>query len=260
MKNIKYLVAFPIVFSLLSCFDERDIDLPLKDLSGTIVIEGNVTDKNGPYSVKITRSEKINAASYPKPVTDAVVVISDNHGQSDTLKYTEGEYRTTHLTTHYGDVYTLSVTIDGVIYKATSKMPEYVEFTALKQKDIPDEYYIEKKVIPVFTDPEIKGNYYLFKSQGYLGIQEITLFSDYSVNGQVNNRVLNGSTNPPNSKVKVEMQCIDEAVYNYFKAQKSLNDPEFNTTVSANPPSNISNGALGYFSAHTTSEKEIIIQ
>jgi len=260
MKNIKYLAVFPIVFSLLSCFDERYIDLPLKDLSGTIVIEGNVTDKSGPYRVKVTRSEKINATSYPKPVTDAIVVISDNHGQSDTLKYAEGEYRTTHLTTQYGDVYTLSVTVDGVTYNAASKMPEYVEFTALKQKDIPNEYYIEKKVIPVFTDPEVKGNYYLFKSQEYSSIEKITLFSDYSVNGQVNNRTLNGTNYSKNRKVKVEMQCIDEAVYNYFKAQNNPDNPESNTTVSANPPSNISNGALGYFSAHTTSQKEIIIQ
>ncbi|CAI8851224.1 DUF4249 domain-containing protein [Chryseobacterium sp. IT-36CA2] len=260
MKNIKYLAVFPIAFSLLSCFDERYIDLPLKDLSGTIVIEGDVTDKTGPYSVKITRSDKINATSYPKPVTDAIVVISDNHGQSDTLKYTEGEYRTTNLTTKYGDVYTLSVTVDGVTYKAVSKMPEYVEFTTLKQKDVPSEYYIEKKVIPVFTDPEVQGNYYLFTSQGYNGRKEITLFSDYSVNGQVNNRTLNSSGYSKNSKVKVEMQCIDEAVYNYLKAQNNLDNPDYNTTVSANPPSNISNGALGYFSAHTTSEKEIIIQ
>ncbi|PTT40504.1 DUF4249 domain-containing protein [Chryseobacterium sp. HMWF028] len=261
MRNKKYLAIFGAVFSLLGCTDERIIDLPLKDLSGTIVIEGNVTDKNGPYQVKITRSDKATTMLNPKPVTNAVVVITDNHGQSDVLKYDEGVYKTTTLTTHYGDVYTLSVTADGNVYKAVSKMPEYVEFTDLKQKDIPNEYYIEKKVIPIFTDPDVKGNYYLFKSIGYSGIKEITLFSDYSGNGQVNNRMLNSSGYSKNSKVKVEMQCIDEAVYNYFKALSQA-DPNNSggTIIPVNPPSNISNGALGYFSAHTTTEKEIIIQ
>ncbi|PRB06537.1 hypothetical protein CQ046_00105 [Chryseobacterium sp. MYb7] len=260
MKNKKYLIPFTAMLFLLGCTDSSVIDLPLEDLSGKVVIEGNVTDKNGPYQVKVTRSDKTTQTTNPQPVSNAVVVISDNHGQSDVLQYNNGIYKTVNLTTHYGDTYTLSVTVDGVTYKAESKMPENVEFTDLKQKNTYDYGYVERKLIPIFKDPDVKGNYYLFRVDGYYN-SKFTLFSDYTGNGEVNGRALNNSGFLKGSKVKVEMQCIDETVYNYFNALSKLSsDNTINNLTPVNPPSNISNGALGYFSAHTSSEREIIIQ
>jgi hypothetical protein len=53
------------------------------------------------------------------------------------------------------------------------------------------------------------------------------------------------------------MYCIDSAVYNYFfQLFQSGGAGSFNTSASpANPTSNISNGAYGYFSAHTVTSK-----
>lgn len=249
---------FSLLIFLTGCTDERVVDLPLDDGSGKIVIEGNVTDANGPYFVKVTRSGKVTGSNNIIPVSNATVVISDNNGQTDILKYEDGAYHTVHFTTSYGNTYTLSVTVDGTTYKAVSKMPEQVPFTGLVQKNVSNEYYISKDIIPVFTDPAAEGNHYLFKA--YRGDYPVimTLFSDYTGNGQVNVKPLGGNFF---GKVEVEMQCVDAAVYNYFKALPQVNlDNSGGDITHVNPPSNISNGALGYFSAHTSSVKSIVIQ
>jgi hypothetical protein len=57
------------------------------------------------------------------------------------------------------------------------------------------------------------------------------------------------------------MYCIDSSVYNYFfQLAQSSGAGAFNTTASpANPTSNISNGAYGYFSAHTISSQTELV-
>ncbi len=57
--------------------------------------------------------------------------------------------------------------------------------------------------------------------------------------------------------VEVEMQSIDQGAYNYFfSLDQTL---EQSAAAPANPVSNISGGALGYFSAHTVQIKSIVV-
>ena len=60
--------------------------------------------------------------------------------------------------------------------------------------------------------------------------------------------------------VSVQLQCIDENVYNYFRTLAQVLNNSTLSTSPANPPSNLSNGALGYFSAYAVRTKFIIIQ
>jgi hypothetical protein len=61
-------------------------------------------------------------------------------------------------------------------------------------------------------------------------------------------------------KIDVDMQCIDPDMYNYWNSLSNQggNSPQ-NSATPSNPPSNIDNNALGYFSAHTIQRKTIII-
>ncbi|WP_374459435.1 hypothetical protein [Chryseobacterium taeanense] len=57
------------------------------------------------------------------------------------------------------------------------------------------------------------------------------------------------------------MQCIDESVYTFYSALLEISDTGTGGGITpANPPSNISNGALGYFSAHTVRKMSAVIQ
>ena len=57
------------------------------------------------------------------------------------------------------------------------------------------------------------------------------------------------------------LKCSDQNVYTFYSALLQLSDggPGGGITPT-NPPSNISNGALGYFSAHTVRKKSVVIQ
>lgn len=57
--------------------------------------------------------------------------------------------------------------------------------------------------------------------------------------------------------VEVTMQCIAPEVYRYFFAlAQNIGDE---TSAPADPPTNISGGALGYFSAHPSGMKSMVV-
>ncbi len=268
MKNI-FLIILSL-FLLTSC--EKEIDLDLKDQSGQIVIEGNVTDQAGPYFVKITKSVAFTEANQYPAIADAEVILSDNSGQTETLQYVgNGTYQTSTFVGQPGKIYTLKITAEGQQYTAQSTMPDAVDFEDLEQDSFMVGGETSYTLLPVFTDPPALGNRYLFSYTVNNNPKKFfSEFSDNVNNGMPNQRPLilpNDDTEVDDIKVTVgdtihvEMQCIDQSVYTYYSAllQLSGGGPGGGVTPT-NPPSNISNGALGYFSAHTVRKRSTVIQ
>lgn len=267
MKNI-FLIILSL-FLVTSC--EKEIDLDLENQSGKIVIEGNVTDQAGPYYVKITRSVAFTEANQYPAIENAQVILSDNAGQTETLQYAgNGMYKTTNFIGQSGRIYTLKITAEGQQYTAQSTMPEAVSFDGLEQDSFMVGGETSYTLLPVFTDPQALGDHYLFSFTVNNNPKKFfSEFSDNVNNGMPNQRPLllpNDDSEADDIKVvagdtiHVEMQCIDENVYTFYSALLQLSDggPGGGVTP-ANPPSNISNGALGYFSAHTVRTRSVVI-
>ncbi|MCU7616360.1 DUF4249 domain-containing protein [Chryseobacterium sp. PBS4-4] len=268
MKNLFLIIISLFLFT--GC--EKEIDLDLDDQSGNIVIEANVTDQVGPYYVKITKSVAFTADNVYPVIKDATVVLSDNTGQTETLTYIgEGFYETKTFSAVPGRTYTLKVSAEGKVYTAQSKMPEPVLLEDLEQDSFLVAGEMSYTLLPVFTDPPALGNRYLFNYYVNNSGKIFEAFSDNVNNGMANQRPLflpnedddgDGEKTKVGDTVHVEMQCIDTNVYTYFSSLLQIIDgggPGGGITPS-NPPSNISNGALGYFSAHTVSKKTYVIQ
>ncbi|NIF06221.1 DUF4249 domain-containing protein [Chryseobacterium sp. Tr-659] len=267
MKNTFFIILS--LFALTSC--EKEIDLNLDDQSGNIVIEGNVTDKPGPYTVKITKSVAFSAPNQYPAVTGAQVILSDNAGQTETLQYVgNGMYQTS---TFYGDpgrTYTLKVKAEGKEYTAQSTMPEVVLLTDLVQSSFKFGDKITYTLLPVFTDPAPLGNRYLINfTINNLPKKYMNVFSDNVNNGLPNQQplILPNDDNKGRDHevvvgdtIHVEMQCIDTNIFTYYNALLQISGGNGGTATPANPPSNISNGALGYFSAHTENKQSFVIQ
>jgi Domain of unknown function (DUF4249) len=258
MKNILILISS--LFLLSSC--EKVIDLQLDDNNSKIVIEGNITNQVGPHFVKVTKSVNFTESNNYPAITNAIVVVTDNVGQRDTLTYiANGNYKSNTLQGIAGRTYNLSVVAEGKTYNASSTMPLKVVLDTLRPLAITFGGTTNTEVIPVFTDPVALGNNYQF-----LLFRNKVLDKTYTVtNDNVNNGLQNQrpifSTDfdyEVGDTATVEMRCIDAVVYNYYftLAQMASNGPGGGTTPS-NPPNNISNGALGIFSAHTTERKSI---
>lgn len=267
MRHI-FLILFSFVF-LTSC--EKEIDLDLDDKSGNIVIEGNITDQPGPYFVKITKSVAFTELNQYPEIADAVVTINDDNGQFETLEYVgDGLYKTHSFTGTPGRTYTLNVIAEGIEYIAESTMPEPVSFDDLTQDSVEMAGEVNYTLLPIFTDPAVLGNRYLFafsvNDNNKIHFQTL---SDNINNGMVNQRsLMMPMEDDDEDKVKVgdeihvEMRCVDQTIYTYYTAliQISGTGGPGGSVTPANPPSNISNDALGYFSAHTTASRSIVIQ
>lgn len=120
-----------------------------------------------------------------------------------------------------------------------------------------------ESLTPVFQDPIGRGNYYKFKFQKDNETStSLFLFSDEVVDGGVNNRSLRAGNISLNKEdtIRVIMMCIDKAVYKYFYGISANGNGPNASATPANPVSNITGGALGYFSAYSARTKSIKIE
>lgn len=268
MKNILFIILS--FFLIVSC--EKEIDPDLEDQSGKIVIEGNITDQAGPYFVRITKSVAFtNGNEYPA-IKDAQVTLSDNLGQSEVLQYAgNGYYKSSIIQGQSGRTYTLKILAEGTEYVAQCKMPESVDFEGLEQDSFLVAGETSYTLLPLFTDPPALGNRYLFSYfVNDRSKKNFLEFSDNVNNGLPNQRPLLLPNDDEDGSVKVkvgdtitvEMNCIDDKVYTFYSAllQLSSGGGPGGGITPANPPGNISNGALGYFSAHTVRVKTVVIE
>jgi hypothetical protein len=265
MKKLFYLTCLIILFT--SC--EKEVTLDLDNKSGTLVIEGNITDQPGPYYVRITRSVPFTDINQYPPVTDAFISISDTQGQTDTLQHIgEGRYQTSKLHSVSGHTYNLLVKTAGSSYTAQSTIPVAVELESLQLDPVKMGGDTNYNILPIFTDPAPLGNRYFFILTVNGHTKKIfQTISDNVNNGLVNQRSIITSTEEDDEikvgdRVNVEMQCVDERMYSYYTAlvQITADRGPGGSVTPANPPSNISSGALGYFSAHTTRSSNIEIR
>jgi hypothetical protein len=261
----KFGIYFIVLIAIWGC--EKEIQLPLDQNQSLLVIDAAITDEAGSHYVKLTKSLAVTDVSKFPEVTNAIVTIKDNFGQSDTLMYTsKGLYLTNKLKGIIGHTYFLEVQLDGKKYTAQSTMPKKVLLDSLVINYFTLFSETQFSVIPMYTDPITFGNSYRF-------IQMINdtldktyhVFNDNLNNGKENQRPLNSDSDSLKVKlndwVLVEMQSISSPTYLYYYSLRQLGGagPGGGTTP-ANPPSNIIGGALGIFSAHTVQRKKIQIK
>ena len=265
IKIINYIVLIGLVLTAASC--QKVININLNSSAPQYVVEGNVTDSLGSFSVKISRSVNFDQDNEFPAVSGAIVTITDKTAnQIYTLSETaSGYYQTTGLAIAGigGHTYELYISTGNKILTATATMPVsipldslYTQISGFRKGSI--------SIVPVYTDPVALGNFYRFVLTKNDTISDaIYVRNDKLVNGQIIKQPLNGgggggSKISPGDIVTVEMECIDSMIYQfYYTLGQSRNA---NSATPTNPVSNIKGGqALGYFGAHTTSTQSLIV-
>lgn len=262
MRNIFNILFIALLFT--SC--EKVIDLEYKGNQSRLVIEGNISNEPGPYVVKITKSIGLSESGAYPAIDNAQVMIRDDAGNSETLvPQGSGAYATAVLEGVEGRTYTLTVVVDGQTYTAQSTMPQYVPFDSIKVGQVSIGGDIEYQLIPVYEDAIVKGNNYRFVlSKNDKLFNQHMIQNDVLRNGLVNNLRLEMDDEKldlqPGDRVTLQMQCVDATVALYYTTLALMGDtgPGGGTTPN-NPPNNISNGALGVFSAHTVEVRSVTI-
>ena len=87
--NDLHLVVLYILTIFMFSGCQKVINVDLNEAAPRIVIEGLITDRSGPYTVKISKSGSYFNQPVLPPVSGAQVIITDNISSTDTLKETE---------------------------------------------------------------------------------------------------------------------------------------------------------------------------
>jgi hypothetical protein len=238
---------------------KKVIQLDLNSAAPQIVIQGEVTDQPGNFQVTINQTVNFSASNNFPPVTGATVNITDSTtGQVYMLgEKGPGIYATgTTVSGTPTHTYLLSVTTAGKSYTSSSTMPVRVALDSVTLVENLD--FNNKKAIDAvvnFQDPPGLGNDYRFTERvnGRL-LPDIFVFEDRLSDAKYIHQTLYNDTSSLHIKdsLVMNMYGIDKNVYNYFFSLLQVTGNNgFQSASPANPISNISNGALGYFSAET---------
>lgn len=257
----KYLIGL-LFFTLYGC--KKVIDVKLENAETQVVITGEIDNRSGPYEVTITKTVNFNSDNIFPPVSGAVVKITGN-GVTDSLTETApGIYSTHTLKGRPGKTYSLFVSAEGKEYTATSTMPQPVQLDSIDFRSGRNDILY---AVANFQDPEGISNYYQFieyaDGKKFRNGKGNFVFDDRLSDGRYINRLLYSDSSDIKSGITltVQMNCIDKEVHTYLSEllQISGGGEGFSSPTPANPTSNIIGGALGYFSAHTVSNRSVII-
>ncbi len=120
MKNKLFLICIVILMiALVSCVEEYwpELEGGYEDL---LVVDGKITNETGPYTINLSKSSSLNKPQYV-PLTGAVVTISDDQGNAESLiETTEGNYQTSlnGIQGVIGRKYKLSIASEGKTYES----------------------------------------------------------------------------------------------------------------------------------------------
>lgn len=270
LSAISYcLLAIAYCLMLSSC--QKVINIDLNSAAPQIVIEGSVNDQPGPYYINLSQTVNFSQTNVFPPVTGALVKITDNTGLTDILtEVSPGSYRTdSTLKGVPGRSYTLSVSSNGKNYSSVSVMPAPVNIDSLTISTTTGGFGGPRKRLQAnFQDPSGIANFYKFGithyylNQGtpYSIIEKtISITSDKLQDGKMLTYNLSGrNTLISGDSIVVALQTIDQGVFDYFRTLGQAGNNMASATP-ANPTSNITNGALGYFSAYAVRSKGIVI-
>lgn len=254
-----------LLISLTASSCRKVIDVNLNDADPQIVIEGNILNTPGPYYVQISKTVNYSANNQFPPVQGARVIIKDVTAVvADTLlEIQQGLYTTRNLVGGVGRNYQLQVLTDGKTITAESKMPTAVEldsvsFEKISRPGSKTDWY----AVINYQDPVGVSNYYLFTLfVNGRRINNTFVYDDRFTDGRYVSRTLRTDSayiNPGDS-IRVVMQHMGKEGFDYYSSFSQVTGNGALQTISpANPNSNLSGGALGYFLASYSSTRRTV--
>jgi hypothetical protein len=245
-----------IITFLSSC--EKVIDLELKDSEPVVVIYGDINDQTDNQYVRISRTYSFTEPNKFNAVTGARVIVTTQAGS--VINYSEitpGVYQSPKFRGRTGVSYTLDVTVDGKKFTAVSTMPQKVILDSLNFREVSFFGNNSLHLVANFLDPkDIQNQYRYVLSVKSKVVEDVVSEDRFNDGNTVANTIYHELNDlEPGDDIELDLQCIDRNVYRYYYAFGQNLGEGGPPVAPANPPSNISNGALGIFSVHTSSKR-----
>jgi hypothetical protein len=259
MQKLFFFSCLILLFT--SC--EKVVKLDLKNAASGVVVQGNITNQPGPYSIELNSTINYYDSNTFPAVSGATVNLNDNAGNAETLtEISPGIYQASSIQGTIGRTYYLKINASGKEYLSNSTMANSVPIdTVIFLKSRNNTY----RLTCVFSDPTGISNYYMVqlssKDTAAINNKNVRVASDKLTDGQ-QMAITYRSNLLLNDTVKVNLQSIDKSTFDFYNtlqnAQGEINP--FLSSPPANPISNISNGGLGYFSAYSVATKTAVVR
>ncbi|MDA9563629.1 DUF4249 domain-containing protein [Flavobacteriales bacterium] len=272
MKTFNYSILLIVLLGLTSC--TQNTIFKVKDSTPVMVVDAEITTQAKVHRVKLTESTNVFFDEKAPAVEGATVVIEDSRYKHMLTEVAPGIYETLDTVRGYvGEEYRLSIEKDGEFYSARETLRPVgdIECAFLVKGDstslfLADEYLI----LMSGSEPEGLGDFYLWNyyEDGVLISDTVTekfYGDDEFIDGTDFTAVLvafvdTEKVDPVNKTVMLEMKSISEGYYDYlFGLQlETFRGSPFDGPP-ANPPTNMSEGAIGFFRATDISQKDMCV-
>jgi len=261
----KNILAFGLFIGLLSCEETITIDTASTD--NKVVIEGLITNVQGQSFVKISRNRNFYDNGSTNRITDAQVSVMTSGGEQVVFVHNPDQeadkmgyyYPNANFAGSVGLSYTLNVEVGGETYTAMDEMLPVTPIDSMvvrldedqfEDPDDPGRYFA---VFMFAKEPQDRVDYYLFKfyRNGELLLDwptDIYVFDDETLGESIDDIEIAGYY-AEGDVVKAEIYSLTRDGFIFYSDLSTLlnNDGGMFSPPPANPRSNLSNGALGYF-------------
>jgi hypothetical protein len=263
MRKTLYLLA-AITGLLFFGACEKIIDFDLDNAEPRIVIDAGINDQFENQVVRISKTYSFTEGNKFNGLSGAKVTVTtfDSGVINFNETATKGVYRSPRMRGKPGNEYTLTVTVEGKTYTSVSTMPAKVFLDSLTFKQFDFFGSINTYITANFTDPVYTDDQYRYLLKVKNRVEEDAVSEDRFNNGNQVANVLYYKLDDLNSNdtLEVELQCISRPVYKYFYTLEQISGDGGAPVAPENPPSNVSNGALGVFNTYTSSKRTAIIK
>lgn len=256
------------------------IELDLNQTPAQISIEALLTNRPGKQFVRITLSTDFYDQGNADRVTNASVILRDNLGESIVFSHYGGP--DTDSAGYYlppagfagvlDRTYTIVVAAAGKTYEATDKLTRVTSIDSLGYRpnrfvaeDPPSDGKIYELLIYA-KEPQDTKDYYMVKyyrndSLTYDGQTDVYVLDDYGVGENIDG-VPSDVLYAIADTAGLEMYSISRDAFLFYNDLVTIlnSDGGMFSPPPANPRTNFSGGALGFFQVSAVNSKEVIVE
>lgn len=272
----RYLLLLLTALILTSCEDVIEMEAP--NGKDALVVEGWITDQSEGNYVKLYLTVPYFDTPEYTPVSNAIVSIADDAGNSETLIETEpGKYQIAQLNGEVGRTYKLTIHALQGKYQATTKMQRLSwQIDSVKYEFKKKGMMVEKEgYYPKLYGQEQSGagDFVLLKmsknGRPLKSSRELNLFNDEFVDGNYIQAAQPMLDEPfqKNEEIRYEMWSLTEDAYRFYSDIKTqLNNGGLFASPSNNTRTNLiktdanSMDVIGYFGASMVQVLESRVQ
>lgn len=245
------LAILSIIFFGTGCY-EVDSEFRFPEFKPQIVIDARVTNIAGEAVVEISRTSHAESIHVEEKITNASVKVYSNDSSWVFTEQNPGIYSNEIIKATPGDVLTIEVKIDSILYKATDTMQLEPIIDSLKTTLVKNDDGELLREITIFTQKNSNKIQFYRGTINVNGVlkndyYDLLLIEDEYV---VNNRYfVFPYTFTQGDTVQIDIYSLSKPVYEFYYAMQMLGEVQLNIIQppAINPVGNFSPEIIGCF-------------